>query len=221
VQGKAYKLKDNQREGKLGKLLAASAMTTVHNCVDGAANSKDRKKRKGHNDSGQHLNVSVVKPEEDDKQDKKQRRTEEKRKRKAADAPISKHGHHVSQKSKDLSDDSRSMAAVGDVELARASKPIRRNLYAENASLAAMTPSEIDDFREGSNITVNGTQMRPITSFKQLGLKRALMHAVKDFSAPTPIQSQCWPLVLSGKDLIGIASTGSGTQLLRCGQSRF
>jgi len=33
------------------------------------------------------------------------------------------------------------------------------------------------------------------------------------FTTPTPIQSQSWPIVLSGRDLIGIAKTGSGKTL--------
>ena len=33
------------------------------------------------------------------------------------------------------------------------------------------------------------------------------------FIAPTPIQSQGWPMALSGRDLIGIAATGSGKTL--------
>jgi len=33
------------------------------------------------------------------------------------------------------------------------------------------------------------------------------------FKAPTPIQSQGWPMALSGRDLIGIAATGSGKTL--------
>jgi len=35
----------------------------------------------------------------------------------------------------------------------------------------------------------------------------------EDWNEPTPIQSQGWPLALSGKDLIGIAQTGSGKTL--------
>jgi len=31
-----------------------------------------------------------------------------------------------------------------------------------------------------------------------------------NYEKPTPIQAQCWPIALSGKDLIGIAVTGSG-----------
>lgn len=30
---------------------------------------------------------------------------------------------------------------------------------------------------------------------------------------PTPIQSQAWPILLSGSDLVGIAQTGSGKTL--------
>ena len=33
------------------------------------------------------------------------------------------------------------------------------------------------------------------------------------FSKPSPIQSQAWPYLLSGKDLIGIAQTGTGKTL--------
>ena len=30
------------------------------------------------------------------------------------------------------------------------------------------------------------------------------------YQKPSPIQAQCWPIALSGRDLVGIASTGSG-----------
>ena len=33
------------------------------------------------------------------------------------------------------------------------------------------------------------------------------------FQAPTPIQAQAWPMVLSGHDVLGIAETGSGKTL--------
>lgn len=36
---------------------------------------------------------------------------------------------------------------------------------------------------------------------------------VKSFDKPTAIQSQAWPILLEGKDLIGIAKTGSGKTL--------
>jgi superfamily II helicase len=33
------------------------------------------------------------------------------------------------------------------------------------------------------------------------------------YTRPTPIQSQAWPILLSGSDLVGIAQTGSGKTL--------
>jgi len=37
--------------------------------------------------------------------------------------------------------------------------------------------------------------------------------AKSGFVEPTPIQSQGWPMALNGRDLIGIAQTGSGKTL--------
>src|SRR5271168_262992 len=48
--------------------------------------------------------------------------------------------------------------------------------------------------------------------FKSLGLHAALVHACKDmnYAAPTPVQAQAIPAVLTGKDLIATAQTGTG-----------
>ena len=56
----------------------------------------------------------------------------------------------------------------------------------------------------------------PLRSFSELGsafsLPRLLTAALipASFSSPTPIQAQAWPLILAGKDVVGVASTGSG-----------
>lgn len=49
-------------------------------------------------------------------------------------------------------------------------------------------------------------------SFADLGLSDALLRAIADsgYDTPTPIQSQAIPSVLMGKDIIGIAQTGTG-----------
>ena len=33
------------------------------------------------------------------------------------------------------------------------------------------------------------------------------------FASPTIIQSMCWPILMSGNDIVGIAQTGSGKTL--------
>src|SRR5215813_13365479 len=49
-------------------------------------------------------------------------------------------------------------------------------------------------------------------SFDKLGLSPELLRAVAEqgYTAPTPIQSQAIPVVLSGRDLLGAAQTGTG-----------
>jgi len=49
-------------------------------------------------------------------------------------------------------------------------------------------------------------------SFMSLGLSKSLLDALaaKDYSQATPIQLQAIPTVLSGRDLLGIAQTGTG-----------
>jgi ATP-dependent RNA helicase RhlE len=50
------------------------------------------------------------------------------------------------------------------------------------------------------------------TSFESLGLIPELLRAVAEqgYTTPTPIQSQAIPVVLSGRDLLGAAQTGTG-----------
>ena len=50
------------------------------------------------------------------------------------------------------------------------------------------------------------------TSFAELGLAPELMRAVTDagYTAPTPIQARAIPLVLRGRDVMGLAQTGTG-----------
>jgi ATP-dependent RNA helicase RhlE len=50
------------------------------------------------------------------------------------------------------------------------------------------------------------------TTFEQLGLSEELMKAVRDagYTTPTPIQAQAIPLVLKGRDVMGLAQTGTG-----------
>src|SRR5260370_39143100 len=49
-------------------------------------------------------------------------------------------------------------------------------------------------------------------TFQALGLSESVLRAVGDagYLTPTPIQAQAIPLVLKGRDLIGLAQTGTG-----------
>jgi ATP-dependent RNA helicase RhlE len=51
-----------------------------------------------------------------------------------------------------------------------------------------------------------------VASFDSLGLSKGVLKAVRDagYTTPTPIQAQAIPLVLKGRDLMGLAQTGTG-----------
>lgn len=51
-----------------------------------------------------------------------------------------------------------------------------------------------------------------LTDFNSLGLSKQIVDTLSqnNFTTPTPIQAQAIPLVLNGRDLIGLAQTGTG-----------
>lgn len=55
-------------------------------------------------------------------------------------------------------------------------------------------------------------QHEPNNGFRSLGLKQELVKAVQDlgFEAPTPIQKEAIPQVMTGQDVLGCAQTGTG-----------
>ncbi|KAF2691836.1 DEAD-domain-containing protein [Lentithecium fluviatile CBS 122367] len=57
-----------------------------------------------------------------------------------------------------------------------------------------------------------GYKLAPIRSFDDAGLHPIMLENVKlcRYHNPTPIQSYCIPAVLTGRDVVGIAQTGSG-----------
>jgi ATP-dependent RNA helicase DeaD len=61
-----------------------------------------------------------------------------------------------------------------------------------------------------SNMTTSESAIP--TGFADLGLSAGLLQALTDigYETPSPIQAQCIPILLDGKDLIGQAQTGTG-----------
>ena len=51
-----------------------------------------------------------------------------------------------------------------------------------------------------------------LTSFQDFGLADPISRALKEenYHTPTPIQAQTIPLALTGRDVVGIAQTGTG-----------
>jgi len=91
--------------------------------------------------------------------------------------------------------------------------PIRKNFYEEHPSVKAMSEAAVGDVRRRLNVRCSGFDVpRPIRRFDEAGLGAELDGAIRrcGYEAPTPIQCAALPVALSGRDLIGIAATGSG-----------
>ncbi|XP_074532711.1 putative ATP-dependent RNA helicase DDX43 [Halichoeres trimaculatus] len=103
--------------------------------------------------------------------------------------------------------------------------PMKKQFYTEAQSVAMLTAQEVSKWRkENNNIFVD--------DLKEEGEKRTIPNPCRTFLEafepypeimeniehvgfvkPTPIQSQAWPVLLSGEDLIAIAQTGTGKTL--------
>ncbi|GIL46805.1 hypothetical protein Vafri_3686 [Volvox africanus] len=91
--------------------------------------------------------------------------------------------------------------------------PFAKDFYEEAPEIVAMTDAEVAACRRELEIRVSGFDVpRPVRSFAQCGFDSDLMGVIKraGFEKPTPIQAQALPVALSGRDVLGIAKTGSG-----------
>jgi ATP-dependent RNA helicase DBP3 len=90
--------------------------------------------------------------------------------------------------------------------------------YVQTMSLSNVPQAEIDEFLSKNQITITDPKtetvtLRPVLEFHQLPATNLLEKKPSPFAnykAPTPIQSASWPFTLSGRDVIGVAETGSG-----------
>ncbi|KAF9428190.1 pre-mRNA processing RNA-helicase, partial [Podila epigama] len=91
----------------------------------------------------------------------------------------------------------------------------RKDFYLEPPEMAEMTPEEVHMLRlELDGIKIRGADCpKPIRKWTQAGLPAGCIQVIKDklnYNAPTAIQSQAIPAIMSGRDVIAVAKTGSG-----------
>ncbi|XP_077256778.1 ATP-dependent RNA helicase DDX42 [Temnothorax americanus] len=92
-------------------------------------------------------------------------------------------------------------------------EPFEKNFYNVHEEIASLGKQQIDDLRKTLGIKVSGpSPPNPVTSFGHFGFDEALIKTIRknEYTQPTPIQAQAVPAALSGRDIIGIAKTGSG-----------
>ncbi|KAM7372341.1 hypothetical protein PAMP_009518 [Pampus punctatissimus] len=91
-----------------------------------------------------------------------------------------------------------------------------KNFYSEHLEVQRMSQYDLEEYRRKKEITVRGSGCpKPITNFHQAQFPQYVMDVLmqQNFKEPTAIQAQGFPLALSGRDMVGIAQTGSGKTL--------
>ncbi|KAK1236709.1 pre-mRNA processing RNA-helicase [Marasmius sp. AFHP31] len=93
-------------------------------------------------------------------------------------------------------------------------EPFRKEFYIPPPDIAAMTDEEAELLRlELDSIKIRGVDCpRPVTKWSHFGLPASCLEVIKklNYTAPTSIQAQAVPAIMSGRDVIGVAKTGSG-----------
>jgi ATP-dependent RNA helicase DDX46/PRP5 len=93
-------------------------------------------------------------------------------------------------------------------------EPFRKSFYVPPSELADMSEEDIADLRlelDGIRIKGKGAPA-PVQNWAQcgLGVQSLDVIAALGYSKPTSIQAQAIPAIMSGRDVIGVAKTGSG-----------
>lgn len=94
-----------------------------------------------------------------------------------------------------------------------------KNFYVEHDSVKNMSEEEVQRFRRENEMTIIGHNVpKPIRFFDEAGFPEYVLSEVmqEGFEKPTAIQCQGWPMALSGRDMVGVAATGSGKTLSYC-----
>lgn len=93
-------------------------------------------------------------------------------------------------------------------------RPFRKSFYHEPSELAEMTEEEVTNLRfELDGIKIRGIDApKPVQKWSQCGLGAQSLEVVQKlgYDGPTSIQTQAIPSIMSGRDVIGVAKTGSG-----------
>lgn len=91
-----------------------------------------------------------------------------------------------------------------------------KNSYLQDAKLTAYSQDTIDAYLAENFISITDpattkSTLRPIIKFSHLPNTDSTISAhFEKFKSPTPIQAAAWPFLFSGRDVIGVAETGSG-----------
>lgn len=105
------------------------------------------------------------------------------------------------------------------VEMPPPQPPIEfeKNFYEEKVrNKRIVSQNELRDFRMKNQMKIIGNDVpHPISDFSDIDLPQQVYahFSKRGFQKPMAIQAQGWPMALAGRDMVGIAETGSGKTL--------
>ncbi|TRX97041.1 hypothetical protein FHL15_001835 [Xylaria flabelliformis] len=156
---------------------------------------KEKKKKRSGGEDGEETNGERAEPAEEEKKSKKEKKDKKDKKKR--------------QKQDPDADVESSGPANGHSESAASSATNG------HTALTSVSQAEIASFLSTHQITVvdplSNELMPPFIQFSQLPSSTlTAKNPFAAFKAPTPIQAASWPFGLSGRDIVGVAETGSG-----------
>ncbi|KAF2310270.1 hypothetical protein GH714_007522 [Hevea brasiliensis] len=95
-------------------------------------------------------------------------------------------------------------------------KPFWKNFYIDVKEISRMAPEEVAAYRKQLELKIHGKDVpKPVKTWHQTGLASKILETVRKFNyeRPMPSQAQALPIIMSGRDCIGIVKTGSGKTL--------
>lgn len=191
------KLKKAARKAEQDKAVAPAAEQDDERARKAAKKARKEAKKRARDENADPAEESTTSEEPVKKHHKKDKKKDKKQKQANGDVPTA-----------DFSNGPYQQPPASDGSF-------KKSFYVESAATAKMTNDEVSAFHQENEMTISGDNClyRPVLSFSDVKFAGKLMKVTEGFDKPTPIQSQCWPILASGRDIIGIAETGSGKTL--------
>ncbi|KAF2555260.1 hypothetical protein F2Q68_00018045 [Brassica cretica] len=190
----------------------------------GRNRGKDRKRdREGNEESGDNVKRDLKRGRQEDNGEKKAREEEVEDGVKQLDEEAEK--RTVLDSNKDVDNKARGWIIQGEDSDYSETKDDDdqpsldkgdENFYIQVKDISNMTEQEVNTYRKELEIKVHGKDVpRPIKSWHQTGLTTRILNTIKklNFQNPTPVQAQSLPIIMTGRDCIAVAPTGSGKTL--------
>lgn len=90
--------------------------------------------------------------------------------------------------------------------------PVEKNIYREHVTTAQRSEQEVNDYRLGNKIAISGRGVpKPMVNLEEVNVPDSIIEwlQTRNRGCLTSIESQCWPIALSGRDLLAVVEAVS------------